>query len=65
MNYVLGTPLKAKTFSELNVQKYEESSGRETTSFSYFCETALSLFLRELVALTGEIVLTRLSLKTN
>ena len=65
MNYVLGNPLKAKTFSELNVQEYEESSGRETTSFSYFCETAFSLFLRELVALTGEIVLTRLSMKTN
>jgi len=54
MNYVLGNPLKAKTFSELNVQEYEESSVRETTSFSYFCETALSLFLRELVASLGQ-----------
>jgi len=67
MNYVLGNPLKAKTFSELNVQEYEESSVRETTSFSYFCETAFSLFPLRVGGIvgTGEIVLTRLSLKTN
>jgi len=68
MNYVLGNPLKAKTFSELNVQEYEESSGRETTSFSYFSVKMPSLFSFESWWHhwgTGEIVLTRLSLKTN
>jgi len=49
MNYVLGNPLKAKTFSELNVQEYEESSGRETTSFSYFSVKLPSLFSFERV----------------
>jgi len=49
MNYVLGNQLKAKTFRELNVQKYEESSGRETTSFSYFSVKMPSLFSFERV----------------
>jgi len=49
MNYVLGNQLKAKTFRELNVQKYEESSGRETTSFSYFSVKLPSLFSFERV----------------
>jgi len=45
------------------VQKYEESSGRETTSFSYFFETAFSLIFGEFGQRgIGEIVLTRLSL---
>jgi len=67
MNCVLGKPLKANVvaISEL-CAKYEESSGRETTSFSYFLESAFSLFIGELGASgTGEIVLTRLSLTTN
>lgn len=67
MNCVLGKPLNANVvaISEL-CAKYEESSGRETTSFSYFLESAFSLFFGELGASgTGEIVLTRLSWTTN
>jgi len=48
------------------VQNNEESSERETTSFSYLFEIAFSLFLGELgQGDRRDIVLTRLSLKTN
>ena len=48
------------------MQNNEESSERETTSFSYLFEIAFSLFLGELgQGDRRDIVLTRLSLKTN
>ena len=48
------------------MQNHEESSERETTSFSYLFEIAFSLFLGELgQGDRRDIVLTRLSLKTN